>query len=113
MAYKDPLITTSDYEGKAGTDLLAALKVAHPLALNLDKLHTTEMGVERIKRNLNLDTEDPVAWCRDKIRDFESSILRKGKNWYIEADGCQITVNANSYTIITAHKLKKGFCAGE
>ena len=29
---------------------------------NLDKLHTTELGAGRIKRNLNLDTNDVVAW---------------------------------------------------
>ena len=28
------------------------------LLKNLDKLHTTELGVERIKRNLFLDTDD-------------------------------------------------------
>ena len=30
-----------------------------------------------------------------------------GKNWYINIDACIITVNACSYTIITAHKEKK------
>ena len=30
------------------------------LLKNLDKLHTTELGVERIKRNLFLDTDDVV-----------------------------------------------------
>ncbi len=77
------------------------------LILNLDKLHTTDLGVERIKRNLYLDVDDVVRWCRGKINDPDSSIIRKGKNWYIEANGCKITVNAYSYTIITAHKLKK------
>ena len=27
---------------------------------NIDKIHTTKMGVERIKRNLMLDTNDVV-----------------------------------------------------
>ena len=31
---------------------------------NLDKLHTTELGAERIKRNLSLDTADVVDWCK-------------------------------------------------
>ena len=57
---------------------------------NTDKIHTTQMGVGRIKRNLKLDTDDVVGYC-------------KGKNYYVEADGCIITVNASSYTIITAH----------
>ena len=43
---------------------------------NIDRIHTTDMGVDRIKRNLSLE-------------------------------GCIITVNASSYTIITAHKEKR------
>ncbi len=72
---------------------------------NLDNLHTTEMGAERIKKNLALEMDDVVTWCRTQIADKESVISRKGKNWYIETPKCRITVNANSYTIITAHKI--------
>lgn len=72
---------------------------------NLDKVHTTEMGLYRIKRNLNLD-KDVVAWCIDKIKDKNCKITRTGKNWYAEIDNYIITVNTYSYTIITAHKLK-------
>lgn len=75
------------------------------LRSNLDQIHTTEMGAERIRRNLGLDTDDPVGWCIDKITAANCHIARKGKNWYAETDGCMITVNASSYTIITAHKL--------
>lgn len=75
------------------------------LIQNLDKLHTTEMGVERIKRNLSLDTADVVTYCKDKILLSHAKISRKGKNWYIDVDGCIITVNAHSYTIITVHKI--------
>lgn len=73
---------------------------------NLDKLHTTELGVVRIKRNLSLDTENVVEWCRNKINSDNAVITRTGKNWYIDIDTCIITVNAHSYTIITA-KMKK------
>lgn len=73
---------------------------------NLDKLHTTELGVVRIKRNLSLDTENVVEWCRNKINSDNAVITRTGKNWYIDVDTCIITVNAHSYTIITA-KMKK------
>ena len=34
-------------------------------------------------------------------------ITRSGKNWYVNIDNCIITINAYSYTIITAHKEKK------
>ncbi len=76
------------------------------LILNLDKLHTTDLGIERIKRNLCLDVDDVVNWCRKKIKEPNSSIVRKGKNWYVNVTDYEITVNAYSYTIITAHKLK-------
>ncbi len=74
---------------------------------NIEKLHTTPMGVDRIRRNLSLgdDVEDVVEWCRQKILDTNADTTRQGKNWYVKIDGCVITVNAYSFTIITAHKL--------
>lgn len=72
---------------------------------NLEKLHTTKLGVERIKRNLSLDTDDVIKWCREKIASTQADIARKGKNWYVSVDGCVITVNAYSYTVITAHGI--------
>ncbi len=77
------------------------------LLKNLDKLDTTELGVERIKRNLSLDTDDVVDWCKVKINSVNAVITRSGKNWYVNIDNCIITINAYSYTIITAHKEKK------
>lgn len=74
------------------------------LLLNSDKLHTTELGVVRIKRNLSLDTYDVVSWCREQIKNPDASIIRRGKNWYVDIHSYEITVNASSYTIITAHK---------
>lgn len=74
------------------------------LLQNINKLHTTELGAIRIKRNLSLETEDVVAWCRAKIQLPSALIARNGKNWYVKADRCILTVNAHSYTIITAHK---------
>ncbi|MCR5601195.1 MAG: DUF3781 domain-containing protein [Ruminococcus sp.] len=73
---------------------------------NIAKLHTTELGAVRIKRNLSLDHDDAVEWCREKILSPDAVIERRGKNWYITVNGCIITVNAYSYTIITAHKIK-------
>ena len=73
---------------------------------NIEKLHTTPMGVDRIRRNLLLgnDIKDVVVWCRQKILDSHATITRQGKNWYVKIDGCIFTVNAFSYTIITVHK---------
>ena len=75
------------------------------LIKNIDKLHTTEMGIERIKRNLSIETDDVVEWCKDKILNKDIIIEKLGKNWYVTVDNCKITVNAHSYTIITAHKI--------
>jgi hypothetical protein len=76
------------------------------LMSNLDKIHTTELGKERIKKNLCLFVDDVVEWCKINIQDKSAIIFRKGKNWYITVNNCVITVNAYSYTIITAHKVK-------
>lgn len=76
------------------------------LIMNINKLHSTELGIQRIKKNLSLDTEDVIGWCKEKIVLPTAEITRKGKNWYVMVDGCILTINAYSYTIITAHKDK-------
>lgn len=76
------------------------------LLSNIDKVHTTEMGINRIKKNLGLDTNDVVEWCKNKVLDKECNICRQGKNWYCEIDNIKITINSYSYTIITAHIIK-------
>jgi len=75
------------------------------LIKNLDKIHTTELGNLRIRKNLNFDTEDVVIWCIKIIKKADK-IIKKGKNWYVYFNKIIITINANSYTIITAHKIK-------
>jgi len=70
---------------------------------NINKIHTTELGVMRIKRNLELETNDVVNWCKNEIKK-SNKIYRKGKNWYVSGKGFILTINAHSYTIITAHK---------
>jgi predicted transcriptional regulator len=73
------------------------------LLLNIDKIHTTKMGVDRIKRNLGIN-EDVVNYCKSKIKDINCIINKKGKNYYCEIDNIIITINSYSYTIITAKK---------
>ena len=73
------------------------------LLSNIDKLHTTEIGIDRIKRNLKINTENVVKYCKEKILDNNCNIYKQGKNWYCEVDNIIITVNSYSYTIITAH----------
>ncbi len=76
------------------------------LLSNIDKVHTTELGINRIKRNLQCNDGDVVAYCKNKILDVRCHIARRGKNWYCEIDGMKITIHASSYTIITAHMIK-------
>ena len=73
------------------------------LLLNIDKIHTTLMGIDRIKRNLKLDNIDVVEYLKNKIMN-SSNIYKKGKNWYCEIDNIIITINSYSYTIITAKR---------
>ena len=76
------------------------------LLSSIDKLHTTEIGIDRIKRNLKINTENVVKYCKEKILDNNCNIYKQGKNWYCEVDNIIITVNSYSYTIITAHTKK-------
>jgi len=76
------------------------------LLSNIDRIHTTEMGIDRIKKNLKLDTNDVVLYCKNKILDKNCNIYKQGKNWYCEIDNIKITINSYSYTIITAHTIK-------
>lgn len=75
------------------------------LLSNIDSLHTTELGIKRIKKNLKIE-EDVIKYCKDKILDANSNIYKQGKNWYCENDNVRITINSYSYTIITAHIIK-------
>ena len=79
--------------------------MTNELIKNIDRLHTTEAGVQRIRKNLSLrKNADVIAWCRSRILEKDALIIRKGKNWYAHCEGCVITVNAGSYTVITAHE---------
>lgn len=59
------------------------------LLSNIDKLHTTELGSVRIQKNLSLNTDNVVNWCKLRIQSPDSSINKKGKNWYITVDNCK------------------------
>lgn len=67
-------------------------------------MHITDLGVKRIQKNIGLSC-DVVRWCKEAVK-CANSIARKGKNWYLSAGNVLITINASSYTVITAHKQK-------
>ena len=70
---------------------------------NINKVHTTEMGINRIIKNLKLNTNDVVEYCKNKLLDKNCNIYKQGKNWYCEIENIIITINSYSYTIITGH----------
>ena len=89
------------------SDFLSNTADVNPETLlkNLDKIHTTPMGADRIKQNLHLSDIDVVDYCRKLISHPDCNIYKQGKNWYCEIESVRITVNSFSYTIITAHKM--------
>ena len=76
------------------------------LIQNIDKIHITSMGIDRIKKNIKVDIDDVVEYLKNKILNENSVIYKQGKNWYCEIDNIRITINSYSYTIITAHTIK-------
>ena len=79
--------------------------MTNDLIENINKIHSTELGIIRVKRNLELKTNDIINYCKKFTKEADN-INKKGKNWYIYKGDCIITINANSYTIITAHRIK-------
>ncbi|WKY44394.1 GNAT family N-acetyltransferase [Eubacteriaceae bacterium ES2] len=72
---------------------------------NIKNLHTTELGIKRIGKNLDLKEKELLDWCKSAVGEADLHI-RQGKNWYVYYKGIAITINAHSNTIITAHKIK-------
>ena len=78
----------------------------HDQMIDLEKIHTTPMGEIRIKKNLQISCDDSVEWCKQQILNTDTRFKRKGKNWYVYIKQGILTINASSYTIITAHPYK-------
>ena len=45
------------------------MEIEQILLDNIDKIHTTEMGMDRIRKNIELDDCDVVGYCKKKILD--------------------------------------------
>lgn len=76
------------------------------LLANIDKIHTTDLGIQRISKNLKIENQDVVDYCIKLIEDSNSAVTKKGKNFYVNINDKELTINSSSFTIITA-KLKK------
>lgn len=77
------------------------------LLLNIDKIHTTELGLKRIKNNLNSQNKKIIEYIKKIIQKDNCNIFKKGKNYYCEIDNIIITINSYNYCIITVHMIKK------
>lgn len=73
---------------------------------NIDKVHTTRLGKERVLNNIKIDENDVVNYLKNKILNKDCLVSKKGKNYYCDVDGIRITVNSFNYCIITAHNRK-------
>lgn len=73
------------------------------LIANIDNIHTTKMGIDRIKRNLKIDTYDVVEYCKEILLNNECEVYKQGKNFYCKYKNVKITIHSCSFTIITAH----------
>lgn len=73
------------------------------LIKHLNDIHTKPMGYDRITRNLQLET-DALEWCKNAVVNA-NNIQLLNKNYYVYYCGAVITINAKSFTIITAHKV--------
>jgi hypothetical protein len=73
---------------------------------NINKIHTTTLGIIRIEKNLGLKANNVVEWCKKKTKNADK-IIKNGKNWYVYTGDSVLTINSKSYTIITEKKKKK------
>lgn len=73
---------------------------------NIDKIHTTTLGLKRISKNLNIKEEESISYCKKVIKRKDTKIYKDGKNYYCENKNIKITINSYNYSIITAHIIK-------
>lgn len=98
-------ITKDNFLNYQYTNELELLNFKNNLISNIDKIHTTELGEDRIKKNLKLN-DDAVNYLKEKLLDNRSIVYKEGKNYYCEIDNIKITINSYNYCIITAHIIK-------
>lgn len=75
------------------------------LLKNIDRIKTTINGAIRVRNNLGLNSVNVVEWCKNLITNKNAKVIKEGKNYYVQANGYEITINSTSFTIITAHIL--------
>lgn len=78
------------------------------LLKHIDEIHNTELGVQRINRNIGLYETEIVSEIEDAltIHSYDTTVRRVGKNYYVKYREVEYTINASSYTVITAKLVK-------
>ena len=75
------------------------------LKQRIEHIDTTSLGYDRIKRNLQLQNDEPVEFFIKCIRENSSLVRKEGKNYYVYIRDIIITINSSTLNVITAHKL--------
>ena len=107
LDFSSPSIIKLTFDGNTLIDIknVELLDLKNILISNIDKIHTTKLGEDRIKKNIKINS-DVVIYLKNKILDDKSIVYKEGKNYYCEIDNIRITINSYNYSIITAH-IKK------
>ena len=50
---------------------------------NIEKIHTTEMGIGRIQKNLEI-SEEPVSYCNSKLKQENVDLIIVTYHWGVE-----------------------------
>ena len=72
---------------------------------NIEKLHTTSVGITRITRNMGIEKTQVIEYCKKLITLNDTKITTCGKNFYCKNKNIIIVINAINYMIINAYKI--------
>ncbi|MCH5172236.1 MAG: DUF3781 domain-containing protein [Erysipelotrichales bacterium] len=80
-------------------------KCINLLLSDVDKIHTTELGYQRIRKVIKLSDAQLINYIKDIVKNSETIITKRGKNYYIYFENMRITINSYNYCVITAHSI--------
>ncbi len=61
----------------------------------------------KIKQNVNIDTDDVTRYCKKLIFDKKARYSKNDGNWYVHIDNYVLTINTSSRIITAVEKIKK------
>ena len=59
------------------------MQMQNDLTENIYKIHTTPLGIIRLRKNLGLETGDIEKWCKNKIKNTGAIIKKEKIGMYI------------------------------